>query len=1251
MSIASLVRGSAIALTVLAGAWGGGKPVFAQSGRTLSVNLYTPVVHWRATAGAMVTVQVVRAGTVVADGGGAAGSDGWATVSLVATSVPQVHPIRPRDLLRIGDADGVRDVVVPDLRVDMDAGADRVFGVAPAGGVVQLSIASPAGSSSQAEAAVGPDGTFEFSLGASFDVLPGDTGSVRIDEPGGYRFTVAFAVRRLDLTLWQPAAQVMDVPGAEYDLVVRPPGGAPEQAASLSVLSAKSRLQLVASGTLEAGTVITVTRRGPIGGVLSTTTLTVPRVTVNADPKGNRVSGYGPESADLAVQVTPRTRLRPAQPWTAKVTTDVRGAFFVPLPADVSLDDGAVVRVTYEARPEVLVSATTAMVATRAQLFGTRLDGILVPGAPLRAALRSPDGATKATASGITGEDGYFLADFGGTLYGTHFENILPGDTIELDWSWGDPVLVPVPAFTVQADVAGDRVFGTAPPGAEVTVTTAPSDAADELTLRGDIRQATSIDGQYTADFAGVSNIARRVTPGASDSNGGLVRVKTSAGNVFYTSWTSSPVDVTVGRDVSVVRGYAAPGREVGVTLLDPSGDLLVARSMRLNSPNGFPPGSSLGWSVELRNSLGQPVPVQAGDVVRVVAGDEVYALPVPEMTGTIDVRRDVVAGVTVADSAVEVTAVSGKTMHSMEIQTSHDGAYRADFSPVMDLRYGDAAWLRVPVADEHQIQRIVSAPGLTLDLDEQSLAGNLAPDAVVQVSVERDGRQVLTSDAIADWNGDFRVQLGSRTAPDTRLLTGDVIVVGLATEPDAAIHMPVPVFDLTMAVDGSQVQGRGEPGATLYLNAVPAYVNDRVGRLEAGTIELTGTATFASRWATAPQPGDGVIGTLWLASGHRVLHKLALPSVSAEVGGARVCGSGLAGNGVDVWLYDADNRLSASGKSTVAADGLFRALLDGAAITAGARLRAAIGGRSVEASIPRFSADVRWSTALSPSAWGAAGAPVTAVSGTAPPGATMYVTTPLDDCRTAGYMIATRRGEHFETERTSADFRGRFQAEVPERVAGEGVEIAFFDAAGNRFFRHLVRPQIRAFVYSPRIEVTAQAGLTVSLAVRSPAGATRAQLGVAVASDGRGVVSLRDQTGRDIRLDPGDTVTLASSLGDGEMTVEPLDFDVSPRTGIWGRALAARPIDLRLTLPDGQVIDLQRASGQDGRFSLDASDIPAGEGWSLADVRHVEVASRTRAGHETVAAAVVGAPTATPGPGGGRSIYLPCLRQTRIRR
>jgi hypothetical protein len=98
---------------------------------------------------------------------------------------------------------------------------------------------------------------------------------------------------------------------------------------------------------------------------------------------------------------------------------------------------------------------------------------------------------------------------------------------------------------------------------------------------------------------------------------------------------------------------------------------------------------------------------------------------------------------------------------------------------------------------------------------------------------------------------------------------------------------------------------------------------------------------------------------------------------------------------------------------------------------------------------------------------------------------------------------------------------------------------------------------------------------------------------------------------------------------------VQPLSFDFGTDDGLFGPTRPAATVALVLQLVDGSTRRFERLADADGRFRFAPGDIPAREGWSLADVRDIEVVLPVGGGHEIVGEAHLG-------PAPRRLVFLP---------
>ncbi len=1208
----------------------------------LDVVLYSDTLLWEAIPDTQVQAELVGASGPRATASDVAGPDGRVRLWLwpVGGAFPGDVVIEPGDSLRLARyGQSAITVTVPDLGAEIDPVADRISGTAPADGAVELELhhGLDAAQTLTRTLVADADGRFTAELAGVADLAPGDYGWVRYRSPEGHRFTAPFAALALDVTVGADRIRGRGTPGARLEAVVVDAAGTEKGRAALRVTGGMDwtipdRWGYWTVPSIAAGDSVRLTSTAGPGAAPRTLSVTVPELELTLNRGNQTVSGRGPAGAALMVEAWPPE----GEPIREPVTADAAGGFKVDLAGRATLDPGWRVAAIHATAPGVRTRAIAAVRRIDIGLHGNRVGGMLDPGRPVTATLHSAAGLLKARSWGAKGDDlGLFQAEFWGQVA----VDIEPGDRVEIELTTGDPIEIVVPALTARADPVADTISGEASPGALVRVMGGPGPGAAVKTVRADDQ------GRYRADFAGEVDIAPPLWGHAS--------IEPMAGFRVTTDWsavrmTLSGFERLGGTGLVYLAGNGPPDRRVNARLRAPDGTVVASAEDRTYRSSAderevlVGPGGTVDvvdaprWFVWFHDETGTEVPAEPGDIVEATVGDDTLRFTVPPLDGVVFVGDDRISGHTDPGLALTLRArrAFGAESASATLTAGADGVFDHAFGADFDVQYNDAVVVTAEVGG-HAVSRALTVPGLRLDLDTATLDGSSTPDASIEIEVR--GSSGLRTVAIVFTHGDatFSVQLVGPDGAPLDLEPGDVITVRPGGGPAGeALTLAVPELTIDSDTATDRVHGRATPGGSLALRA--SQVFEGFGGFGGGGIALATIAAdgvYGADFVPAydVRAGTRIAAEYRLPSGHLVTRSDIVPVLSAQHGGAEVCGYAPRGAALSLRLVDVDGATAASATSQAGDDGWFTATLrDNAGQPVASRARQALmaiipleGGTPLASVLvlPRFDLELNWDNRLG--------------DGEGPPNTDYSATFPSTGCdRHANWRLAFGG---------FTDDDGAFSVWLDDYVPGEGFDVAFYPASGHRIHRTFFEPHAEIYLRTARVAGRAPALASLAVVLADAAGTERGRAAAQVGSDSRYDVRLNDPGGRRALIQPGDVVRLALDGGAGgsqtsvEIPVEPLDFDYDAGREISVVGPPDRDVRVVLTVAAGKTYTFERSLDASGGLKFTPADVPPRANWSLADVTRVRIELPVAGGH------VIVAETPPPVEPGG-AVYLPAL-------
>ncbi|HFD40852.1 MAG TPA: hypothetical protein ENJ31_13500 [Anaerolineae bacterium] len=338
----------------------------------------------------------------------------------------------------------------------------------------------------------------------------------------------------------------------------------------------------------------------------------------------------------------------------------------------------------------------------RVQENGYWVDGYAEADVMVTVTLKSGSGVVKGSFVDQANGSGWF----GGNLHDVYGNSVksVAGDVVEMEAS--PLVTVPVEPLTALADPGADTVEGQAPPNIISTDTITPPNLYVNVWGAGSQWVTSTVTGDYLADNVGDFG------PGAF----GETRYYNGNGDQVYINFAAPIVYVRGDRWGNYVRDNHVEGTGNPAQLTEV---VLKRGGTTVATASTFPGIGSGWWAVDLYDSYGNPVDIQAGDTVEVTCNGKTTTVDIPTLTADADPDTDVVTGIGPADVVTTTwgaphslyVRVDQPSWTTLIITTTHSGAYSADFSTYGGIDPGSWGWLRYINSDGHYVYDDFQAP------------------------------------------------------------------------------------------------------------------------------------------------------------------------------------------------------------------------------------------------------------------------------------------------------------------------------------------------------------------------------------------------------------------------------------------------------------------------------------------------------------------------------------------------------------
>jgi len=1167
-----------------------------------TVMLYDTTLTFRTLPQALVLAELEHPDGSRVAGVGIADASGVANVMFVPMGMDQAAAvIRPGDRITLAPF-GERPVAVdvPALTADVDVGADRVVGTAPAGAsvAVELSYGRPARTITatvQADAA----GAFALDLAGQVDLPPDATaGSAMLDTAEGARFVARFQAFRGDVTIGARGMSGRATPGTRVHVAVRHAGGGASQAATEVTGAGAWSVRTgnpydpSAEGAIRSGDVVSITTSGgPLGGD-RTSALLVPEMAIRIDSARDLVSGSGPPDSRLTVHATSLD----GDEAVTETTTGADGSFSADLSGAADLRPGWRVRAAMSPSPQVTVGRFDVLPQARVGVHTSRVRGLADPGSRITVTLRAAAGQPKHTAVAMANETGGYTALMGGFMPGAEAA-IVPGDQVEVTYVAGDPLTAIVPDLSARADEAQNAVTGRAQPLAEVRALVRADPSAPVVTATADD------EGRYVAAFGPGYRLQR--------PRDGSVIVGADGSLAFYTTWAAIQLNLQLAGDQVFLMANGAPGRGYEARLLDADGTVVGHAAGTAYDLTDVPEGALLIGSggffyLTFTDVTGSPVPVRAGDTIHIAAGDDHTTLQVPPLEATVFVEQNVVAGRAAPGSTViiVVQSVAGRQAPA-QVVADENGAFTHAYDDY-DIQYNDTVQL-LALVDGHIVARYVPAPGLVLDLDSGLVNGTLPlePGTRLRLQVLRGTETLLDATTVAAAGGGFGMRLTDGAGRALELVEGDRLVVQPIAPPGQAVTMDIPELSVEADAAANQVWGRATPGGLLVVLLTTSQLRFDTFPIAQAWPEIAPDGTWTARPVPSHdvRPGSVALAQYRVAGGHVALRTRYVPLAGVEHGSPNVCGVAQPEHAVAARLHEAAGAELARASGSALLDGRYHLALAGpdgrlASSGAGHTVRAELAGTAVAVDVPEMDVSMDWTSGE--------------IRGNGPPASRYYAYAPARRCLEVGDALASV--SYVSLGETEPD--GSLYTFMLPLEPGQGFELSFDTVDGHRVYKQVYRALGQIYIDRDRVTGLTNAGAAVAVELAAGGGAETVSTAARADADGR----FDARFGSEVVIRAGDVVTVSAAGDSAAIQVEPLQFDWSPGEAVAGSAPAGRQVTLALRLASGRVLSVDLTADGDGAFRFGPMDVPPRAAWSWADVTAVRVVLATPHGHQVIA-------------------------------
>ncbi len=664
----------------------------------LRLSVAHAVVHGVTASGATLTVSLHRGGFTAATATAVVGHAAdtveydWSLLLVDPSGLPM--PILDGDHLAVESAGFRVEVEVPPLRVEANATAGLVAGVAPAGQPITIRVRNAEGRSLERIVHAGAEERYQLSLAPEWHLLPGDTVQAECRLANGRALLGTWVeVGRFEVGLDDGRVAGYVEPGEAVQIALEGPGQELRASAvgqadevgwfAIALQARGSRRALPRPGDAIVVTWPDASARVPVP-LLTLETVTVAAVAGRAPPSGKlRIRWQNP--ADHPGALVEQT-----------VTATGSGDYAAELPAGLLAVAGSRIEVTYVDSSGNTFRRQWSSPSLRAQLGGSQVLGQVAPSIAVTVtAARGEQLLAKALASSQA--DGVFslvLRDAGGA------ETALQaGDHIHLEASGRSETAVPrIEALDHRLLPIEARLEG---PQRRIVGRTAP---AQSLLVAGQADgRAPVMTNRATADPDGHFDVlVPAPQPGQSLPAGSIftVAAQDEQGMATFVRLVEPWLEVTIGS--ASAQGLAAPFGQLDGQLWRAATQVatLNARSDTFGA-----------WQGDWRSASGSAVGPEIGDQLSIVdpAGTNV-TLVVPVLTIELEPDGQGLRGSGPPGTWLEVRlGVPDRPMVRLRAAVGTDGQWalgEADLPPYVDFTWADvaSASVRAAVANGHRI-------------------------------------------------------------------------------------------------------------------------------------------------------------------------------------------------------------------------------------------------------------------------------------------------------------------------------------------------------------------------------------------------------------------------------------------------------------------------------------------------------------------------------------------------------------------
>jgi hypothetical protein len=572
--------------------------------------------------------------------------------------------------------------------------------------------------------------------------------------------------------------------------------------------------------------------------------ISVPYLTAQADLPGNTVYGKAPPHSQIRVALErhgypsyPAPTPTPSSPFASGggtdwqeyavwVTSTATGAYTASLNNVVTMevgDLGTAAWVSAQGHQAYVLWYVPGEVTLRLQRGGNHVSGVYRSNLDwdyptLTITLRDAMGQVKAQDQTRLRYNSWFEVH----LYGQDGWPALiqAGDTVEAivrDQS----VALSVPPLTVDANAAGNVIYGQAPPDAQIDVSWRGADGWDAPSRSWTITATAS--SAYELDLSGEVDVERGDRLEASWVH--------PDGHTVWTARQLPRIEAMLGERRVTVLGVPYPEAPVTVTLRAADGSLIETASTFAKG------GHSAAFYLQSTLGEGQRLAAQ-------LPGEEV-TLTLPRLTSKVDIYADVVQGVAPPNASLQVavsnshywywpakpTASQGKVGAEgggwwsswQPVTATVTGTYYVDFSGQSDISAGTKGTLAYLDPDGHRVFLTFGAPYLEVWLGRTYVKGwSAGPGTVTTTLQHADGTFKGQGMATADsYSGRFQPYLYDDAANPVSVQSGDRLIVETG---DTVMTVTVPTLSASFDRPGGILSGSAPPGAWLRASLDDMY-------------------------------------------------------------------------------------------------------------------------------------------------------------------------------------------------------------------------------------------------------------------------------------------------------------------------------------------------------------------------------------------------------------------------------------------